>query len=725
MSEHDTSTMTESSKLLSLEDECTRLAEELKDREQQLVDLLQDYTDRNLQLVSAQHQVMTLTQRVLAHEEAAKVHADHIDNLYQSTSWRVTAPLRRLSVMAQDVKYSVRVFQEALAAGKGMGLAFRQALHSHAADATVVAAEVADHAPKTMDVRDYKEWVRRYDTLDSATVEQLRQEAASMTEGPLVSVVMPTYNANLDWLGQAIRSVREQLYPRWELCIADDASTDPEVRPFLEQWVAKDPRIKVTFRDTNGHISAATNSALALASGGWITFLDHDDVLPAHALLYMVKAIARHPDARMLYSDEDKLDEHGKRYDPYFKTDWNPDLFYSHNLVTHLAFYLGDLMREVGGLRDAYAGAQDYDLVLRVIEKVKAEQIVHVPFILYHWRAHAGSTATADLNIKPYAMLAGERALNDHYKRMGINARAQFIGHGYRARHRLPKPAPKVSIIIPTRNAVDLVRTCVESIREKSTYKNYEILLMDNGSDDPEALAYFAEQAQTPNFRVIRDDSPFSYSAINNLGASQATGDVLCFLNNDIEVISHDWLEELVSQACRPGIGAVGAKLLYPNTTIQHAGVVLGIGGWAGHAHKGFSLYAHGYVGRASLASNFSAVTGACMAVQKQHFDQVGGFDEVNLKVACNDVDLCLRFAEMGLRNLFTPHALLFHHESATRGYEDTPEKKARFQKEVDYMWKRWPAMMARDPAYSPNLSLDHEDFGLAWPPRVRHGEPA
>lgn len=724
MSEHDTSNLTESSKLLSLEDECARLAEELKDREQQLVDLLQDYTDRNLQLVSAQHQVMTLTQRVLAHEEAAKVHATHINNLYQSTSWRVTAPLRRLSVLAQDVRYSVHVFQEALAAGKGLHLAFKQALHANATDATAVAAEVTDHAPKTLDVRDYKEWVRRYDTLDSAMVEQLRQEAASMTEGPLVSVVMPTYNANLDWLGQAIRSVQEQLYSRWELCIADDASTDPDVRPLLEQWMAEDPRIKVTFRDTNGHISAATNSALALASGDWITFLDHDDVLPAHALLYMVKATARHPDARMLYSDEDKLDEHGKRYDPYFKTDWNPDLFYSHNLVTHLAFYRGDLMREVGGLREAYAGAQDYDLVLRVIEKVKADQIVHVPFILYHWRAHAGSTATADLNIKPYAMLAGERALNDHYKRMGINARAQFIGHGYRARHRLPKPAPKVSIIIPTRNAVDLVRTCVESIRDKSTYKNYEILLMDNGSDDPEALAYFAEQAQTPNFRVIRDDSPFSYSAINNLGASMATGEVLCFLNNDIEVISHDWLEELVSQACRPGIGAVGAKLLYPNTTIQHAGVVLGIGGWAGHAHKGFSLYGHGYVGRASLASNFSAVTGACMAVQKKLFDQVGGFDDVNLKVACNDVDLCLRFAEMGLRNLFTPHALLFHHESATRGYEDTPEKKARFQKEVDYMWKRWPRMMARDPAYSPYLSLDHEDFGLAWPPRVRHGEP-
>lgn len=705
-------------------DQLRALKEDLKDREQQLVDLLQDYTDRNLQLVSSQHQVMTLTQRVLAHEEAAKAHAAHIDNLYRSTSWRVTAPLRRISVLSQDVKYSVRVFREALAAGKGVPLAIRQALHANGAEGALVAADVADHAPKTLDVRDYKEWVRRYDTLDSSALVRLKTEAQALPGGPLVSVIMPTYNANLDWLDQVVRSVQEQLYPRWELCIADDASTDPAVRPYLDKLAAADSRIKVVFRDSNGHISAATNSALAMATGDWITFVDHDDVLPAHALLYMVKAIGRHPDARLLYSDEDKIDDHGKRYDPYFKCEWNPDLFYSHNLVTHLAFYRSDLMREVGGLRDAYAGAQDYDLVLRVIEKIQPAQIVHVPFILYHWRAHAGSTATADLNIKPYAMLAGERALNDHFKRSGVKAKAQFVGHGYRVRHRLPQPAPKLSIVIPTRNKVELVRMCVESIREKSTYKNYEILLMDNGSDDPEALAYFAEQAKTDNFRVIRDDSPFSYSAINNLGASQATGEVLCFLNNDIEVIAHDWMEELVSQACRPGIGAVGAKLLYPNTTIQHAGVVLGIGGWAGHAHKGFSLYAHGYVGRASLASNFSAVTGACLAVQKKHFDQVGGFDDVNLKVACNDVDLCLKFVEAGLRNLFTPHALLFHHESATRGYEDTPEKKARFQKEVEYMWKRWPRLMGNDPAYSPYLSLDHEDFGLAWPPRVSHAAP-
>ena len=715
MSNHlDTDTSTETIRRIE------ELEESVKARDQQLCELLQDYTERNLQLISAYQVNSNQNQDILSLQASMKETQAQIERMYRSTSWRVTAPLRAVSLTAQNVRHALSVFAEGLRSGKGLGLAARQARHAYAPDDESNSA-AADHAPKVLDRRDYHEWVRLYDTLDDTAVSQMRERVLALGIAPKVSVIVPTYNAKLTWLIAAIESVKAQIYPHWELCIADDASSDPAIRPLLERLSAEDPRIKVVFRSTNGHISVASNSALALATGDWITFLDHDDLIPGHALLYMVQALENHPDARMLYSDEDKLDEQGRRCDPYFKCDWNLDLFYSHNLVTHLAFYRADLIQQIGGLRDAYAGAQDYDLVLRAIEKISPAQIVHVPFILYHWRVHAGSTATADLTIKPYAMLAGERALNDHFKRTQVNARAQFIGHGFRVRYCLPTPAPKLSIIIPTRNKVDLVRMCVESIREKSTYKNYEILLMDNGSDDPEALAYFAEQARTDNFRVIRDDSPFSYSAINNLGASQARGEVLCFLNNDIEVIAHDWMEELVSQACRPGIGAVGAKLLYPNTTIQHAGVVLGIGGWAGHAHKGFSLYAHGYVGRASLASNFSAVTGACLAVQKKHFDQVGGFDDVNLKVACNDVDLCLKFIEAGLRNLFTPHALLFHHESATRGYEDTPEKKARFQKEVDHMWKRWPQLMGNDPAYSPYLSIDHEDFGLAWPPRVSH----
>jgi glycosyltransferase involved in cell wall biosynthesis len=686
------------------------LSEAVKDRDQQLVELLQDYTERNHQLVSAYQVIATQNQEILAQQSTVKEIRAHLDrslqDIYRSSSWRITAPLRAISAAIQKLRRGTPAAPD---------LAVAPAL------APSVEADGASPKVSADDRRNYLEWVRRYDTPDAAAMEVMRQQVAALKTLPRVSVVMPTYNANLVWLGEAIQSVKDQLYPHWELCIADDASTDSAVRPFLEQLAAEDARIKLVFRSTNGHISAATNSALDEATGDWITFLDHDDLLPPHALFYMVRSIEANPDARMLYSDEDKLDEKGRRFDPYFKCDWNPDLFYSHNLVTHLAFYRKDLIAQTGGLREAYAGAQDYDLVLRAIEHITPGQIVHVPFILYHWRAHAGSTATADLNIKPYAMLAGERALNDHFKRIGVRARAQFVGHGYRARYKLPDVPPLVSIIIPTRNMVHLVKVCIESIKAKTRYKNYEIILMDNGSDDPAALAYFAEQAQADNFRVIRDDSPFCYSAINNLGAREARGEILVFLNNDIEIITHEWLDELVSQACRPGIGAVGARLLYPNGMLQHAGIVLGIGGWAGHSHKGFSSLALGYVGRASLISSFSAVTGACLAVQKQHFMKVGGFDEVHLRVACNDVDLCLKFTEIGLRNIYTPFASLFHHESATRGYEDTPEKMARFQKEVRYMWSRWPALMARDPAYSPNLTLDHEDFGLAWPPRVAH----
>ena len=698
------------------------LQEALKDRDQQLVELLNDYTDRNLQLVSAYQVIASQNQEILKQQNSFKAMEQQVADMYRSTSWRVTAPLRTASVQAQKLKHASQVFKTAMAEKKGLGLALKQAQHAYApAPESETPKEVADHAPQQLDLSDYAEWVRRFDTITPEILEALKRKINALQATPTISIAMPTYNANRDWLAQAIDSVKQQVYPHWELCIADDASTDEDIKAFLRKVAQSDERIKVMFRETNGHISAATNSALEMATGEWIAFLDHDDIIPPHALAYMALAIAAQPDVQMLYSDEDKIDENGKRSDPYFKTDWNIDLFYSHNLVTHLALYRRELMQQTGGLRDEYAGAQDYDLVLRVIEHIKPDQIAHVPFILYHWRAHAGSTATADLNIKPYAMLAGERALNAHFKRQGVAARAQFIGHGFRARYKLPDIQPLVSIIIPTRNAVDLVRTCIESIKARTIYKNYEIVLMDNGSDDPEALAYFAELAKEPNFMLVRDNSPFCYSAINNQAASKAHGEILCFLNNDIEVINSEWLNELVSHACRPGVGAVGARLLYPTGMLQHAGIVLGIGGWAGHAHKGFSSLAHGYVGRATLISSFSAVTGACLAVQRKHFEAVGGFDEVNLRVACNDVDLCLKFTELGLHNVYTPFASLYHHESATRGYEDTPEKKARFQKEVDHMWQRWPDMMARDPAYSPNLTLDHEDFSLAWPPRVRH----
>ena len=486
----------------------------------------------------------------------------------------------------------------------------------------------------------------------------------------------------------------------------------------LEQYANEDSRIKVVFREQNGHISAASNSALELVSGEWIALLDHDDMLAENALFWVVETINQCPDVRLIYSDEDKIDEVGVRSAPYFKPDWNLDLFYSHNLITHLGVYRADLIKEIKGFRLGFEGAQDYDLALRCVERIKPGQIRHIPRVLYHWRMHTNSTAQT-ASAKPYAMLAGEKALNEHLKNQGINARAELIGHGFRLHHPIPKKPPLVSLIIPTRNGFKLVQQCVNSILEKTTYSNYEIIIVDNGSDDPDTIQYLNSIKANPKITVICDNRPFNYSALNNNAVKSAKGELIGLINDDIEVISPDWLTELVSHALRPDVGAVGACLWYPDDTLQHGGVVLGIAGWAGHAHKGFPKGSHGYVGRMSLISEFSAVTGACLLTRKKLYEQLGGLNEIDLQIACNDVDYCLRLKEAGYRIIWTPYAELYHHESATRGFEDSPEKKSRFANELQFMKDRWGELLNDDPAYNPNLTLETQDFNLAWPPRV------
>ena len=568
------------------------------------------------------------------------------------------------------------------------------------------------------DRNDYAEWTRRYDTLTDETRATMRARIDDFPHTPLISVVMPTYNPKPEWLTEAIESVRDQIYPHWELCIADDVSTDKAIRPILERYAMKDSRIKVVFREQNGHISAASNSALELATAEWVALLDHDDLLSEHALFWVADAIQQNSDARLIYSDEDKIYEAGRRFDPCFKCDWNVDLFYSYNMLSHLGVYRLDLLKAIGGFRVGLEGAQDYDLALRCIERVEPKQIHHIPRVLYHWRAHTGSTAEA-LDIKPYAMLVGERALNEHFQRQKINARAEFIGYGYRLRYALPESPPMVSLIIPTRNGLQLIRRCVESIREKTTYPNYEILIVDNGSDDPTTLQYLNKCQSRTKVRVVRDDRPFNYSGLNNAAVKLAQGEVLGLLNNDLEVISPEWLSELASLALQPGVGAVGARLWYPDKTLQHGGVILGVGGFAGHSHRDLSRYEYGYFSRASLTQSFSAVTAACLVIRKAIYEEVGGLNETDLAVSFNDIDFCLRVREAGYRNVWTPYAELYHYESATRGYEDTPDKQARLNREGQYLKQRWGALLLNDPAYSPNLTLNHEDFSLAWPPRV------
>lgn len=564
----------------------------------------------------------------------------------------------------------------------------------------------------------YTEWIAAYATPDDAQRQAMGRASGEFAHQPVISLITPVYNTPEKYLRAAIESVLSQIYPHWELCLADDASTAPQVRKVLAEYALRDPRVKVIYREKNGHISAASNSALTLATGEFIALFDHDDALTPEALFWVVKELNDHPDAALIYSDEDKLDLDGVPNTPYFKCDWNYDLFLSHNLITHLGVYRTDLVQQLGGFRSDFDGAQDYDLALRLIEQIDASQIRHIPRVLYHWRMLPGSTAIG-AEQKDYAAERARLAIEAHLKRCHIAASVETIPEmaTQRVRYELPAILPLVSIIIPTRNAQKLVSQCIDSIRQKTTYSNFEILLVDNGSDERESVDYFSSLHDQGQVRLIKDPSPFNFSRINNDAVKQARGDYLVFLNNDIEVISPDWLSELVSQAQRPGIGAVGARLWYPNETIQHAGLIL-IAGVAGHAHLGRMRGDHGYFSRASLIQAYSAVTGACLCIRKQLFETSGGFDE-RLAVAFNDVDFCLRLHDMGYRNLYTPYAELYHHESATRGYEDTPEKMERFKKETQILQERWMPLLINDPCYSPNLSLTGEPFTLAWPPRI------
>lgn len=689
--------------------------EQIGGLEERLKDLVSKSEDLALKIADAEHLIIGLQAQVDAGEQQKQ-------EIFASTSWRVTIPVRWLGSKLRRLRRLIGIFQVAIerhggvfgAAGRAIEIFGKSGISGVRRAAIGIEGHLAAGSPIYVDP--YQDWISRYDSLDESERERMRLRIASMDSPPLISVVMPTYNPNPEWLRGAIDSVKRQIYPHWELCIADDASSSPETRAVLSSY-AGDARIKIVFRTENGHIAAASNSAIELASGEWIALMDHDDLLPEHALFWVAEAISSHPDAKIIYSDEDKIDDAGERSGPYFKSDWNLDLFYSHNMFSHLGVFESALLHEVGGFRLGTEGSQDYDLVLRCIERILPKQIVHIPRILYHWRVHAESTA-ASTEVKPYAQIAGERALNEHFQRTGVKGRVECIAHGYRAHYDLPPVPPLVSLIIPTRNARALVRQCVESIVNLTTYPNYEIVIVDNGSDEADAIQYFDLLSHRPSFKIIRDDGEFNYSSLNNRAVAAASGEVVGLINNDIEVISPYWLSEMVSIALQPGVGAVGARLWYPNETLQHGGVILGVGGVANHAHKSIVRGDRGYFGRADLIQSFSAVTAACLIIRKDRYESVGGLDEVNLKVAFNDVDFCLRLREAGFRNVWTPYADLFHHESATRGTDVAPEKQARFMREVEYMMKTWGAQLTIDPAYNPNLTLAKEDFSLAFPPR-------
>lgn len=568
------------------------------------------------------------------------------------------------------------------------------------------------HAVEAEAYADYPQWCRRYEPSEETYAPRLR----ALARRPRISVLMPVFDPPRVLLAEAIGSVLAQAYSDWELCVADDASTDPAVADELRAAAAKDARIRLVRREVNGGIAAATNDALALATGEYCAFLDHDDTLAPDALLSMVEGALAAPDAALLFSDEDKLDPGGMRTAPFFKPAWDDEWIRTTNCVLHFTMVRSDLLRGLGGVATGVEGAQDWDLVLRVRDQVGLARIAHVPRVLYHWREGKGSTAAAGFE-KPRLGEAQEEVLRRTLARRGEDAEVASTERGFRIVYRVPSPPPLVTAVIPTRDRADLLRACVASLRERTAYPALEVVIVDNESRDADAREYLRELDSSGAARVIPFARAFNYSAQCNLGAREARGSMILLLNNDIEATGDDWLRELVSLAARPQVGLAGATLVYPDGTLQHAGVVLGLNGvgdrpWIG-TPRGFAGPYH----RAYAVREVSAMITACAVVARERYLEVGGMNE-ELAVSCNDLDLCLRLRRAGYRHVISPYAELVHRESASRGYDNDSASIARAAEEAARFASAWPGALVDDPLYNPNLAIRGRAYALAHPPR-------
>ncbi len=644
--------------------------------------------------------------------------SSQLNELLGSSSWRITKGVRQLStVLKRDV--APRVAEELRRNPRLLPLLdrLRPGITERLAPTPVPAPPThADSERLEIVNGPYLEWVERYDThIDEAAI---RSYLTTLKHQPIISIIMPTFNPPIAYLREAIESVRYQIYSNWQLCIVDDASTNPEVREVIAEYVARDRRIVADYRSTTGNISTATNDGIARAIGDYVGFLDHDDMLRPHSLAWVVATINEYPDTAIMYSDEDKLTWDDRRFSPYFKPDFDPLLLLAQNYMTHFFVARRTELRQVGGLRVGLDGSQDWDLALRLTEAVEEYQIRHIPAILYHWRMIEGSTAIR-VQLKPEAMGAGRKAVEEAISRRSLSATLEPVSEGaYNLVHFQPSGNPRVAIVIPTRNHADLLSQCLDSL-EITDYPNYEVVVINNESDEPETLELLAEVSKRPNNRVLDYPHPFNYAAMHNWAIAQIDADYVCMLNNDTEAINASWLTDMVGLAQQDNIAAVGALLWYPDETIQHCGVILGINGEAGHRYKLSDKTAIGHGGRILLAGRLSAVTGAAMLVSKLAFDEVGGLDE-EFTVSLNDIDLCLKFTEAGYHIGYTPAAQLIHHESKSRGMDTEPTKKERYGTEVIRYWQKWAPRILHDPYHNPNASIDDVGCGAAWPPRGR-----
>lgn len=558
----------------------------------------------------------------------------------------------------------------------------------------------------------YKKWLE----LNVPTKEELekqRKEQHDFPMKPLISVLIPVYNPPLRFLKEAIESVKSQTYSNWQICISDDNSTDAEVINYLKE-LSLEEDIHVYFRKENGHISKNSNDALSLATGDFVALFDHDDLLTVDAFFEVVKVINENEEVDFIYTDEDKVDEKGVLSQPHFKPSFCINNLQTRNYITHLSVIRKSILNEIGGFREGYEGSQDFDLFLRVANRTN--KIMHIPKILYHWRMHINSAAMS-VNQKPYAYISGEKALEDYFKQKGEVAEVSMLRDMfgfYSVSHKIKKEYT-VSILIPSKNQANVLRVCLESIFYKSTYKNFEIIILDNGSDERSFFDLIEEYKNRHpfNFKVLTCNYPFNFSKLINDGVKEATGEMLLLLNNDTEVITPDWIERMVKHSQRDSIGCVGVKLLYKNNTIQHAGVVMGIHGVASHAFLKLNQYDSGYYGFLKVVSDYSAVTGACMMVRKNLFNLVNGFEEA-LEVEYNDIDFCLKLKDLGYGNIYLPEVELYHYESLSRGNPlKNKATRERHFREIQYMKDKWMAYIEKDPCYSSNLALTNSNFQI------------
>ena len=691
--------LTERRHLLTLEAQNSMLNEQLKEKDALLAEKERHIADKESHIANVESHIAKLESHIpnveadLRHANAQAATTHHVlDQITNSAGYRLLERVRRpIRWLAPERTRRRLAF---IALSRGLNILLTQGPWTFIRRAVQVwrwlprlrRAPIADQQVSIDD--QYQLWLKAH-ALTSSKAQRIRQEAAKLDYRPLISILTPVYNPDLPWLRDAIDSVRAQLYDHWELCITDDGSTRPGVHELLEKAAQADNRIKLTHLEKNQGIAAASNAALSLATGEFIGLLDHDDELKPDALFEVVKLLNERPDLDYIYTDEDKKEPDGRLIDPFFKSDWSPALLFSLNYVTHFSVFRKEIVDSLGGFRLGYDGSQDYDLILRVTETT--DRIAHIPKPLYTWRKVPGSAASSP-EAKEFAYPAAKRAIKDALTRRGVQAEVQdgpFKGY-YRVRYAIPGK-PRVSIIIPTRDRVDMLRRCIESIRSKSSYRNYEIIVIDNDSKEPETLEYLSS---FPG-RVIRYPHEFNFSRMMNEAAKQVECDALIFLNNDTEVISSEWIEAMLEHGMQPEVGAVGARLLFPDGQVQHEGILIGPGnGLAGN------LDHHGYFGLGQVIRNCSAVTAACMLTRSSVFSELGGFDE-EIGIAYNDVDFCLRAGQKGYLTVYTPYALLYHDEGGTRGRTGRTHPKVN----EDMFRLRWGKY--QDPYGNPNLDMD------------------